>query len=145
MGEGLFLTGIVALLLAFAAVDLYVTYRFAVAASVRPRIAALTGVAVSAACTTLEALLVVAVALNQVYFVVTGGDRVLPVQVATLLLTLAVMAPSLGKLYLLRLIVQWDRSSKYAAHVHTRASDAPTAQPKFHRRHDDPPPDAPDL
>lgn len=133
------LTVIVVTYLVLLAIDSRVSYRLVQAALPRPHIPALNGAAVSAVCTTISTLLCVALGFNQVYFVATG-NRYLPLPVPLLMLLAATIAPSIGKVYMWRLIREWDRAAR-GPRVHYRDNEP---REHLHRRFDDPRPTDPE-
>lgn len=110
MNEEWLILAILMLFIYFLWIDLDVTNQIVRAAQVKPYIETLRATALSSILTTVGAFCTVAVGLNSLWFLYTE-TRLLPTPIPTILLLVALAAPSVGKLYLKRLISRWKQGS----------------------------------
>lgn len=101
---------LLALFIYFLWIDFDVTRQIVAAAQVRPYVETLRATALSSILATTGAICTVLVGLNSLWFLYTD-TRLLPTPIPTGLLLIALAAPSIGKLYLKRLINRWKEGS----------------------------------
>jgi len=113
--------------------DVYVAWRFARAALVRPRTDVGNFVALVVTSVAIAATSGGTLGIYSIVFIATG-DRLIPQPLPILLLAAALIVISLPNVYVIRRFRSWASEDRIAR-VHRRVGD----QPRFHRRKDDPP------
>ena len=96
------LTAIAGILIVFVPFDWYVAAKFIRAAYIRPRYQVLTLAALRSTAIAVAATLAGILGIQSIYFQVSGGVRLLPSPIPTILLAVALVVISLPNIYALR-------------------------------------------
>jgi hypothetical protein len=116
--------------------DAYVALRLVRAAILRPRIPALTAMAIVSSAIFIAALIFGVLGLNAIILLRTG-QRIIPMVASTTLLVIAVCVISLPNAHLLRRLRVWDQQAR-TFRIHGRSGETKIMP---HRRDGDPLPD----